>query len=147
LDGDLGSCRFYYPVFGLLNYGGQKFELVQTVVYRKNNVGGLFHRSNLDAWLLCCCDQVAAKINGLAERSGCRYGSWIGHTLNDQVAATDQRIGYGYTLNAGYSRLGRNFCCARDGASERRNKIVTGFFTEKIAFVGQVERKKTCNSK
>jgi hypothetical protein len=66
-----------------------------------------------------CCDQVAAKINGLAfKRSSCRYGSWIGYTLNDQVAATDQRISYGYTLNAGYSRLGRNFLL-RQGWRER----------------------------
>jgi hypothetical protein len=39
--------------------------------------------------------------------------------------------------------LGRNFCSARDGASERRNEIVTGFFREKAVFVGEVDRKKT----
>jgi hypothetical protein len=42
--------------------------------------------------------------------------------------------------------FGEIFCGARDGASERRNEIVTGFFREKFAFVGEVDRKKTSKS-
>jgi hypothetical protein len=42
--------------------------------------------------------------------------------------------------------FGEKFCCARDGASERRNEIVTGFFREKFAFVVEVDRKKMSNS-